>query len=146
MLTHEPTAQEIREWKRIFEESRGALVPNRRSGVQVDAYLRAHYPCVPVPSPEMEAVIRENVLENGHDREKLPEGGVPDIRTYRLGEILIGMDLTTGFFQVESEDPAASARVYDDLFVYRGLDAADLENFFLVAQYVTLSNHGRNAK
>ena len=56
------------------------------------------------------------------------------------------MDLTTGFFQVESEDPAASARVYDDLFVYRGLDAADLENFFLVAQYVTLSNHGRNAK
>ena len=28
------------------------------------------------------------------------------------------------------------AKIYDDLFVFRGLDEKDLENYFLVAQYI----------
>ena len=31
--------------------------------------------------------------------------------------------------------------VYDDLFVYRGLDAEDLENPFTVAEYAKLTGH-----
>ena len=29
-----------------------------------------------------------------------------------------------------------SSRLWDELFVYRGLDLVDLDNFYLVAEYV----------
>ena len=41
MLTHKATAADIAEWKEIFEACRGRLSPNRRSGEELAAYLRA---------------------------------------------------------------------------------------------------------
>ena len=46
--------------------------------------------------------------------------------------IYVGMDLITGYFQVEGE----CSLLWDQLFAFRGLDAMDLENYYLVAEYI----------
>ena len=42
-------------------------------------------------------------------------------------------------FHVESENIEEVIPIHDDLFAYRGLDAEDINNFFLVAEYVKLT-------
>lgn len=42
-------------------------------------------------------------------------------------------------FHVESEKTEKAVPIYDDLFMFRGLDCEDLKSFFLVAQYVKLT-------
>lgn len=54
--------------------------------------------------------------------------------------IMVGIDLVTGYFHVESENMDKAEKVYNDLFVFRGLDEKDLENYFLVGQYIQLQN------
>jgi hypothetical protein len=46
-------------------------------------------------------------------------------------DIILGIDLETGFFHVEG-----SSLLWDELFAFRGLDAEDLTNFYLVAEYI----------
>ena len=48
----------------------------------------------------------------------------------------MGIDLVSGYFHVESPDRKEMERIYDDLFAFRGLDETDLQNYFLVAQYL----------
>jgi hypothetical protein len=43
MLTSEPTMEIISEWKKIFEKHKGNLMPNRKSGIEVDKYFREKY-------------------------------------------------------------------------------------------------------
>jgi hypothetical protein len=43
MLTSEPTMEMILEWKKIFEQHKGNLMPNRKSGIEVDKYFREKY-------------------------------------------------------------------------------------------------------
>lgn len=38
-----------------------------------------------------------------------------------------------------SEDINKSIEIYDNLFIYRGLDEEDLKNYFLVAEYIKLT-------
>ena len=125
MLTTEPTLEMLQEWKRLHEKYRPKLTPNRRSGTQVDA-------------EELREMIAAEILENPHHAEKLPEGCVPDVRCYLSGDVLVGIDLVTGHIHVESEDTERMAKLYDALFLYRGLDEKDLENAFLTAEYVRL--------
>lgn len=63
---------------------------------------------------------------------------VPHIVAYKAGNVLAGIDLVSGFFHVESEEIREAQKVYDDLFVFRGLDERDLENYFLVSEYIRL--------
>ncbi|NLE26263.1 MAG: hypothetical protein GX625_13140, partial [Clostridiaceae bacterium] len=51
----------------------------------------------------------------------------------------VGIDLLSGYFQVESGETEQMVPIYDDLFVYRGLDATDLKNFALVGQYLEMT-------
>lgn len=139
MLTTEPTEAMIAEWKAVFQKYRSSLSPNRKSGKEVDAYFRENYPYRRTDSPSMREAVTENILCNEVLREKLEDGQSSEVVTYAVGEILVGIDLTTGFFQVECEDIGKGETVYDDLFAFRGLDAQDLENFFLVAEYVKLT-------
>ncbi len=139
MLTTKPTTEMLLEWKRLHEEYRPKLTPNRRSGAQVDAYFREQYPHTAVDSEELCEMITAEILENPHHAEKLPEGSVPDVRCYMSEDVLVGIDLVTGHIHVECEEIARAEAIYDDLFVYRGLDEKDLENAFLTAEYVRLS-------
>ena len=87
------------------------------------------------PTPEMIASWKQIFAE-------------PVIHCYRIGSVLVGIDLVTGEFHAESEALECVVPIHDDLFVHRGLDAADLKNFFLVAEYWTLlkTKQGRNSK
>jgi len=46
--------------------------------------------------------------------------------------------LITGYIHAESEVMDKAEVVYNDLFAFRGLDEKDLENYFLLAQYMQL--------
>ena len=80
-------------------------------------------------------------MENAHPNDKLEDGTHPDIRCYRTGNALVGIDLVSGAFHVEAVDMAEAIPVYNDLFVFRGLSEDDLKNFVLVAEYVRLTQN-----
>lgn len=66
---------------------------------------------------------------------------LPNIKSYKTGNALVGIDLSTGEFHIESENTEEVMPLHDDLFVYRGLDEEDLKNIFLVAEYVKLTQN-----
>ena len=80
-------------------------------------------------------------MENAHPNDKLEDGTRPDIRCYRTGNALVGIDLVSGAFHVEAVDMAEAIPVYNDLCVFRGLSEDDLKNFVLVAEYVRLTQN-----
>ena len=82
-------------------------------------------------------VVVENIMNNEPFKEKLPQGVSLNPLTYYIEEdkAFIGIDLVTGYFCVEG-----SEKIYNDLFAYRGLDEKDLENFYLVAEYIKCTN------
>lgn len=145
MLTMSPTEEMIKEWKDIYEKHRKVLSPNRKSGLEVDAYFREQYAPVIFDSNEFKKVVEANFLANTYEQEKVPEGKEPQIVCYKIerDNIMVGIDLVTGYIHVESENMNKAEKVYNDLFVFRGLDEKDLENYFLVAQYIKLEKKVR---
>ena len=139
MLIKEPTSEMIAEWKRIFEEYHSTLTPNRKSGYEVDSYFREKYSYQLFDNAEFQQMVSLNITENDFLRSKLPKGLLPNIQSYQTGNVLVAIDLCTGEFHVESENIEEVIPIFDDLFVYRGLDEDDLKNYFLVAEYVKLS-------
>lgn len=141
MLTTKPTVEMIKEWKELYEEHCKSLKPNRKSGMEVDAYFRKEYAPVIFDSNEFKKVVEANILSNTYESEKLPEGKLPQIVTYKIesGNIMVGIDLVTGYIHVESENMDKTEKVYNDLFAFRGLDETDLDNYFLVGQYIQLT-------
>lgn len=138
MQTTPATPEQIREWQRLYAQYRDTLHPNRRSGTEVDAYFRAQYPHTVLKRRTFTDAVRENILYNDVFAETLPAGAQPQIVTYVTDGIFVGIDLVTGYFQVECEDIVRMVSVWDDLFVYRGLDSTDLQNFYLTAEYIRL--------
>ena len=138
MITTELTGEMIAGMKRLCKAHRPALRPNRKSGAEVDGYFRSKYPCQLLDDRAFRAVVAANIMENAHSRAKLRDGTWPDIRCYRAGDVLVGIDLVSGEFHVEAENIAKAVPIYDDLFAFRGLDEEDLKNFVLVAEYVKL--------
>ena len=139
MLTKEPTQEQINEWKRIFETHCSQMQPNRKTGVQVDNYFRNKYPYQVYDNSEFKKIVELNIVQNAHSHSKLPNETKPIIKSYKIDDVFIGIDLVSGEFHIESENINKSIPIYDDLFVYRGLDKEDLKNCFLVAEYVRLT-------
>lgn len=139
MLTKEPTQEQIYEWQRIFESYRSSMNPNRKTGSEIDSYFRSKYLYQVYDNPEFKRIVAFNIVQNEYSNSKLPNGAKPIIKGYKIGDVIVGIDLVSGEFYVESEDIDKSVPVYDDLFVYRGLDEEDLKNCFLVAEYVRLT-------
>lgn len=139
MLINEPTAEEITEWKRIFEANHSIMKPNRKNGNEVIRYFKEKYPYQFLDNAKFQEVVAQNILMNEISRSKLPNGVLPNIQSYQIDDVLIGIDLISGEFHMECENMEKCVPIYDDLFVYRGLDEEDLKNFFLVAEYVRLT-------
>ncbi|MDO5294855.1 MAG: hypothetical protein Q4F05_19140 [bacterium] len=133
MVMKKVTPDMIKEWKRIYEENRNLLLPNRKSGIELERYLKTHYVITPIIDREADKVVLENIIENEIFRDKLPKGVMPNPVTYYVGEskVFVGIDLVTGYFYVEG-----SEKIHDELFAYRGLDDKELDNYYLVAEYV----------
>ena len=142
MITKELCQAEIAEMKRVYEAHRPLLHPNRKSGAKVDAYFRSSYPYQPLDDYAFQAAAAANIMENEHFCSKLQDGTRPDIRCYRTGDVLVGIDLVSGAFHVEAADMEAAIPVYNDLFVFRGLNKDDLKNFVMAAEYVRLTQNG----
>ncbi len=143
MLTTEPTIEMIQEWKCIYNENRDKLKPNRKSGAEINDYICNKYRFEKLDSLSFHDVVEFNIMKNESNREKLPQGAVPQIVAYKAKDssVLVGIDLVTGFFHIEGKDINRVAEIYDDLFLFRGLDETDIKNYFLVAQYIQCLNN-----
>lgn len=138
MLTKEPTPEQIQEWKDIYQSHHSSLSPNRKTGSEVDDYFRKKYSYQIYDNSNFKKIVELNIICNEHTRQKLERNKKTNIKCYSVDDVLVGIDLTTGEFHVESENIEKVIQIYDDLFAYRGLDAADLKNYFLVAEYIKL--------
>ena len=67
----------IDEWKKIFEENRASLMPNRKTGIEIDNYLKTHYYVMPINTDKANKVVVENIMNNEPLKEKLPQGVLP---------------------------------------------------------------------
>jgi hypothetical protein len=151
MLKQEATPELVESWKKTWREYKDRLHPNRKSGAEVAAYLRKNYPTRELSDEKTSRMVALNVLENEVFAVKLPEGAEPlpvcfiieDIgegkrlyenrdEVFKDGEILIGIDLSSGCFFVEG-----SSLLWDELFVFQGLDERDINNYFYVAEYIS---------
>ena len=131
MITTEVTSEQIENWKQIYSENKNKLVVNRISGKALDNYfVEKYHPINDAPSQFADIVVF-NAKENDEQE--------PIVSTYVLeGNIYVGIDLNSGFFQVECEDIDKMRAVWDDLFLARGLSEKDIDNYVIAAQYILL--------
>ncbi|WP_329887467.1 hypothetical protein [Pseudoramibacter faecis] len=81
--------------------------------------------------PEFEQIVRLNAQENGTR--------YPEVVTYVLwGNVYVGIELNTGYFQVECETVEKMTQIWDALFLKRGLNEDDIENDVMAAQWILL--------
>ena len=150
MLTHKPSQEEINGWKHVYDLYKNRLKPNRISGEALYGYLESRYPLLPLNDGRADAVVIQNILENEVFARELPPDTAPNpvccvIEPVGAGkvlyssqddfyhhcEILVGIDLVSGYFLVEG-----SSQLWDELYAHRGLNKIDLSNFYSVAEYI----------
>ena len=96
MLTMAPTEEMIAEWKRIFEMYHSSLLPNRKSGDEVDQYFREKYPHQIFDNTEFRKIVSLNITENDCFSSKLPQNTLPNIQSYKTGNVFVGILLPWG--------------------------------------------------
>lgn len=136
MITSAVSKEQIETWKEIYMLRKDSLKPNRISGEALDTYFRETYQPERIENRDFKEVVYQNAKEQNPTL-------TPDqskISTYLLdGDIYVGIDLRSGYFQVECEDINKMIPVWDDLFFTRGLSERDLAHFVLTAQYILIS-------
>lgn len=150
MLMQEPTPEMVRTWRETYDTYRPKLNPNNKPIQDVIAYLKQNYPVRERTEQNLLPVIIDNVTLNEYYAHKIPSGKPPLAQVFQIENtgkgkslyenqdeifkgctIIVGFELESGYFMVEG-----SSRLWDELFVYRGLDEDDLNNYYLVAEYV----------
>lgn len=135
MLTEKATPAMIKEWKKIFYQYKDSLKPNKKTGEEVIAYLKSKYTMTPINNDNSKKIITTTVKSNKALSKKLPSGVKPNPVTYYLDykgkQVFIGIDLITGYYQVEG-----SPELHDEICAFQGLDDDDIQNYFCVAQYI----------
>lgn len=157
MQTTQATQEDVARWKRVYDEYRPCLRSNRISGAALFAYLESRYPLLYMEDARADQVVIDNILLNECFASQLPSGEQPEpvcctiepvgsgLALYRAQdavfagcEIIVGIDLVSGYFLVEG-----SSLLWDELYAHRGLNEADLENCYSVAEYIAcLSRFG----
>ena len=147
----------IERWKAVFNEHSPRLAPNRKTTAQVLSYLARKYPVAEKENLELKQAVVANVLQNDCHKSKLQGGKKPCARVFYVentgagralyqnqdevfkgSPIWVGLEFESGFFMVEG-----SSELWDDLCSFRGLDAEDLTNYYLVAEYVSCLEKSR---
>lgn len=57
MITGAITREQIKKWKQLYEEVHDTLTPNRKSGVEVDAFFRERYPYTILHDSKFQEVV-----------------------------------------------------------------------------------------
>lgn len=149
MLMQEPTEEMIKEWKEIYEQNKEKIKPNKKDSMDIIKFLENNYPITRINNPKIESIIYDNIMNNEFSANKL-KGETPNIRVFIVEnegngsqlyskqdnifkgiQIIVGIELKTSYIFVEG-----SSYLYDELFAFSGLDERDVENYFLVAQYI----------
>lgn len=156
MITQKVTPKMLAEWKKIYEQYKNILVPNRKSGAELLHYLQSNYSLTEITDEKALRVISENICMNQFYAEKLPDGQQPIPKAFYLEDIgnghkfytlenqdssdlwgdeitkiLVSIDLCSGFYMVEG-----STMLWDELLAFQGLDEKDLTKFVIVAEYI----------
>lgn len=151
MLMQEPTPEMVQSWKETYNTFRPGLKPNRKPIQDVIAYLKENYPVIERNEESLLQVVIDNVILNEYSAQKISTGKNPLPQVFQIEnttagkrlyenqddvfkgcDIIVGFELESGYFMVEG-----SSQLWDELFVYRGLDEEDLNNYYLVAEYVS---------
>lgn len=151
MLMAKHTPEMIKEWESIFEQYKTLLHPNKKSAFEVIEYLKRKYPLDEIIEESAIKVVTDTILHNECFTEKIPTGKTLKIQVFSIKnmgtgiklyeqqdevfqgcEIIVGIEHETLFFMVEG-----SSLLYDELVAFQGLDTTDLNNYFLVTQYIS---------
>jgi hypothetical protein len=151
MLMQEATPEMVEGWKEVWQKYKSKLLPNRKSGREVVEYLKNKYLLEELHDDNAKQVVIDNVLNNKRYADKLPMGAEPSavmfvVKNKDNGKLLydnqddvfkginvfVGVDLESGFFYVEG-----SSLLWDELYVFQGLDEKDIQNYFCVAEYIS---------
>ena len=135
MITKRVTKRELNKWKSLWENSRELLKPNRISGAELNRYFIDKY------SPERYENRAFWEIVKLNDIEKNGKTDVKDSNTicYSIYKnVFVGIDVSNSFFHIESEDIDKCIPSYDDLFVKRGLNEGDINNYVIAGQYLEL--------
>lgn len=150
MLAHKVTPELVRKWKDVAKTYRPLLCPNKKTGSEILAYLTGRYPVRELMTDSLRDVVEDNILSNECHARKMPAGTIPEVsgffientgtgkhlyehqdEMFRGRTIIAAVELHSGYFLVEG-----SSLLWDELCAFRGLDEEDLENYYLVAEYV----------
>ncbi len=151
MLMQEATPQMRDAWKAIWNEYKDRLLPNRKSGAEIVAYLSDKYTLTEIYDDDALQVITENVLNDALLAEKIPIGKTPSPvaffvknsgkgkalyenqdEIFRGIQIFVGVNLVSGLFHVEG-----SSMLWDELYAFQGLDEKHIQIPYCVAEYVS---------
>lgn len=151
MLLQEATPEMVEGWKEVWQKYKSKLLPNRKSGREVVEYLKNKYLLEELHDGDAKQVVIDNILNNKQYADKLPRGAEPSavmfvVKNKDNGKLLydnqddvfkginvfVGVELKSGFFYVEG-----SSLLWDELYVFQGLDEKDIQNYFCVAEYIS---------
>lgn len=139
MITSPVTPEQVDAWKALAAARRNELTANRISGSELNLFFKKKYGPVPGAPDGFAEVVRLSARDEGTPQ--------PDIAVYTLDrDVFVGIDQISGFFHVECEKIEKAVPIWDDLFVTRGLNAADIENFVTAAQYLLLRDAAASAE
>ncbi len=139
MITEPVTKEQLDRWKKLWEDNRDSIQTNRITGQELDKYFRKKYLPQIFEDKAFKEAVKENLL-NRYGEEAAVSSRI--ICYLANSDIYVGIDLNTGFFHLESENIEKCVPIYDDLFIKRGLDEADLHNYVLTGQYIELAELG----
>lgn len=149
MLLKKATKKDIREWKEIYEKYKDTLTPNKKSAAEIIDFLKSRHTAEEIVDEKCKQMVSDNILLNDFSREKL-KGKAPEIRLFKVADeglysrqdavfkgidIVVGIEVNTSYILVEG-----SSELYNELFLFAGLDEYDIKNYFLVAEYIKLTN------
>ncbi len=135
MITSPVTKEQLDHWKQLWKENAPSIKPNRITGMELNNYFQDKYFPTSFENSDFQEVVTFNLLQRYNDKTDIS----PRIICYLVDtDIYVGIDLDTGFFHIESEKIEKCIPIYDDLFVKRGLDKDDIQNYVLVGQYIEL--------
>jgi hypothetical protein len=151
MLMQKATPEMVDRWKEVWNEYKDKLFPNRKSGKEVVEYLKNKYFLDELHDDNAKQVVINNVIYNKPYSDKVPMGAELSAVTFivknqvngkflyenqdevfKENNIFVGVEMESGFFCVEG-----SSLLWDELYVFRGLDEKDIQNYFCVAEYIS---------
>lgn len=142
----------IEQWVIVWNQYKDILKPNRKSGQEIIDFLSEKYVISELHSNDASEAVRLNVTMNQPFVEKLPDGTIPQPKTFfvenqgngsvlyqniddvfkSIERIFVGVDISSGFYMVEG-----CSMLWDELCAFQGLDESDIQNPFCVAEYIS---------